>query len=258
MLLKNAYSEGKVFRALIRFRRSIDPKAVPEIARRSMNAREANSFLLGVMFDKGVLIDIAWRAGDIIDRILGDDEDPAVLWERLAAMEKRRLEKFLRYGNGGKAFHRFYRQYTDKLPLAAGVILDTYRGDPRLIWNGQRDVPLVEKRLKGIPLIGVALSKMAVRLLATAYGLLGGAAALEKIDIKPDIHVMRVFKRSGLVRTETDYADAIRTAQKLHPEFPGTLDMPAWEIGKTWCRPSNPKCSECPLSSVCRKAFRSM
>ena len=31
--------------------------------------------------------------------------------------------------------------------------------------------------------------------------------------------------------------DAIRTARRLNPEFPGELDQLAWQIGLRWCHP---------------------
>jgi hypothetical protein len=40
-------------------------------------------------------------------------------------------------------------------------------------------------------------------------------------------------------------------ARALHPEFPGLLDYPAWEIGRHWCRPQTPLCAGCYMCAVC-------
>lgn len=40
----------------------------------------------------------------------------------------------------------------------------------------------------------------------------------------------------------------------LHPEFPGLLDLPTWQIGRTWCRPRDPRCSDCYMQPVCPTA----
>lgn len=70
------------------------------------------------------------------------------------------------------------------------------------------------------------------------------------IDIKPDVHVLRVLKRSGLIPMEDEY-QAVCAAQRLAPKYPAELDWPTWDIGQRWCHSSNPDCVNCPLSAVC-------
>jgi endonuclease III len=96
---------------------------------------------------------------------------------------------------------------------------------------------------------------MAVLLLARNYGLLGGKKSLSQLDVKPDIHVMRVFRRCGFIAESSKPKDAIHAAQRLHSKFPAALDAPAYNIGKHWCRPRNPKCLECPIGTVCAKSL---
>jgi endonuclease III len=220
-----------------------------------MTPAEANAFLLGVILDRSVPYQTAWDAGRVINYVLGDDQDVAALWQRLAQMSKKRLGGFLRYGNGGKAFHRHWGQFTRQLPVAAQHILEVYEGDPRRIWRRQRNVELVRSRLDAIHGIGPALSRMAVRLLAAQYGLLGGRAALKQLDIKPDIHVMRVFLRSGLIARRGGPADAVEAARQLAPRSPASLDA-AWEIGRTWCRRERPNCRECVIGKDCARLLR--
>jgi hypothetical protein len=43
----------------------------------------------------------------------------------------------------------------------------------------------------------------------------------------------------------------IAVARDLHPDRPGALDFPAWDIGRRWCRPQAPDCDRCVLSQVC-------
>lgn len=216
-------------------------------------ASNANSFLLGVMFDRNINAEIAWEAGRWINDSLGDPNDPSVLWEKLIKLDKKRLLGFLRYGNGGYAFHRYYKTFAKQLPKAAEIILEKYEGDPRKMWNSKRNVAKVRESFEEIPGIGQALSRMAVLILARNYGLLGGRSALQQLDIKPDIHLMRVFKRSGLIPPRATQKDAIETARKLSPKFPAVLDGPSWEIGRTWCHPRNPDCRNCPITKACPK-----
>jgi endonuclease III len=59
-----------------------------------------------------------------------------------------------------------------------------------------------------------------------------------------------VFVRTGLSESDS-IDDIVRAARQLHPERPGELDVPAWLIGRSWCRPRSPKCSSCPISWAC-------
>lgn len=45
--------------------------------------------------------------------------------------------------------------------------------------------------------------------------------------------------------------NTIDDGKRLHPKRPGALDLPAWAIGRRWCRPANPDCDACPIGHVC-------
>lgn len=249
----NIRTKRKVVAALKKHSKNMDEWVRPISNTRRFNASGVNSFLLGVMFDRSIPADRAWESGEWINESLGDHQDVTVLWNKLVSMEKKRLTGFLKYGYGGMAFHRHYKTFAKQLPRAAKVILDKYDGDPRNIWNTERDVDVIRNRLEEIPGIGSALSRMTVLILARNYGLIGGKASLPQLDIKPDIHVMRVFRRSGLIDSKAIEKDAIETARQLNPQFPAVLDAPCFEIGQKWCRPSSKKCEDCPITEACPK-----
>src|SRR3972149_530609 len=73
------------------------------------------------------------------------------------------------------------------------------------------------------------------------------------IDISVDVHIRRVFYRLGLIHKSASNEQIIYRARALSPAFPGLLDLPAWEIGRNWCKPSEPNCSECYMSKACPK-----
>lgn len=75
------------------------------------------------------------------------------------------------------------------------------------------------------------------------------------IDISPDVHILRVLRRSGLVDKDASIDSIIYKARELCPEFPGIIDFSCWEIGRTWCRPRNPNCQECIIESECLKTI---
>jgi len=219
-----------------------------------LRPQTANAFLLGVMLDRNIPYQRAWDSGEWIADTLGDETDVSALWKSLRDIEPTRLRGFLRYGYGGQAFHRHYKTFARTLPQAAEHILENYDGDPRKIWNGQRDISLVRKRLDAVPNIGPGLANMALLILVREHGLLGGKKARRELDLKPDIHVRRLFWRAGLVRgNESSDTQIIEAARQFAPDYPAALDAPAWDIGRLWCRPSRPKCDECPIGGVCPK-----
>jgi len=71
------------------------------------------------------------------------------------------------------------------------------------------------------------------------------------IDIAVDVQVKRVFQRLGLVEDSDDNQAIIYKARALHPAFPGIFDFSTWEIGREWCRPTNPACGKCPMNAAC-------
>jgi endonuclease-3 len=241
--------QRNVVAALLKFGRSKAPRIRTP---RKLRASAANSFLLRMMFNRSIDADLAWETGEWVSQSLTDPDDPSAVWKKLRRIQRRRLLGFLRYGYGGYALHRHYRTFAKELPKAATLILDKYDGDPRRIWNAKRNVPAVRELLEEIPGIGPALSRMTVLILARDYGLLGGKAALSQLDVKPDIHVVRVFKRSGLTKSHSPI-EAIRAAREAYPHFPAALDPPAWKIGRGYCRPISPACRECPIRAACPK-----
>lgn len=243
-----------VRKAFLAHARTMDDWVKPIKNKRRFRASAANAFILGVMFDRSIKADRAWEAAEWINDSLGDPEDITILWEELKKLPDQNLSGFLRYGYGGKSFHRHYKTFAKQLPKVAEIILEDYDGDPRKIWNNQRDVSEVRNRFEKLPGIGPALSRMAVLILARNYGMLGGVEALSQLDIKPDRHVIRVFTRSGLIKKGASENDAIKIARILNPEFPGALDAPAFEIGVKWCSPTEKKCQECPICNVCSSA----
>lgn len=253
MATPNVRTKRNVAKALRRHTRSMPGWVHWSKITSKMRAHDANSFLMGVMLDRGGLAERAWDAAEHFCSSVGDPEDVSRLWNNILAMEPPRLRGYLRYGYGGKAFHRYYKSFAKLLPRAAEHLLENYGGDPRLIWNNQRDIAKVKQLLDDIPTIGPGLASMAVLILAREHGLLGGKTARQQLGPKPDIHVRRVFTRTGLVPKGAPDDGIIEVARKLSPDFPAALDAPAWDIGQRWCKPSRPLCTDCPLGTVCQR-----
>jgi hypothetical protein len=70
------------------------------------------------------------------------------------------------------------------------------------------------------------------------------------IDVSVDSHVKRVFQRLKLVDSP-DTAGIIFKARVISPEFPGLVDHPCFEIGRSWCHARTPNCESCFMSDIC-------
>jgi endonuclease III len=79
---------------------------------------------------------------------------------------------------------------------------------------------------------------------------------------KPDVHVLRIFYRLGLIKSETCFNDALKVVTEFSnatSEKLSVVDAVFWmyggggdgHIGKAMCNKNNPHCSECPLTNFC-------
>jgi endonuclease III len=58
--------------------------------------------------------------------------------------------------------------------------------------------------------------------------------------------------RTGLADRD-QVTHMVEAAREAHPERPGALDLPMWEIGRTWCHKRDPECGACVMAPVCPK-----
>jgi endonuclease III len=221
--------------------------------KKNFTSMQANDFLLGCVFDRGVKWELAWDAGKYLNKDLGDKNDPEKVWREIIKMKGKKLADYMLTGNKGKAFHRFWRTYARLLPDTAKHMLDYYNGDARMIWKDQGNPRVIEKRFDDIPTIGPAIAKMAVIILIKDYGQLQDKEQYKNLDVKPDVHVTRVFKRAGLVPRDANMEAVVEAARKYSPEDPSLLDTAAWNIGLKWCHATKPNCRNCVISALCLK-----
>lgn len=202
------------------------------------------AFLIGAAFQRGM----PWeRAFEIPYHIFIAGQLDAV---RLAAMQTDDLQQLLE-GLPAKPRYGCAKGARTLKDIANLVVKHDAAGNAEVVWE---DVSPREalNRLQSVYGIGSGIAHMTIRILHDDWEAFTRPDQEREIDVKPDVHVKRVFKRTGLTRTE-DENETVTAARELNPDFPGELDWPAWEIGMKWCRPTNPLCSNCPLSAVCPK-----
>ncbi|MCY3810550.1 MAG: hypothetical protein OXH15_01985 [Gammaproteobacteria bacterium] len=199
------------------------------------------AFLVAVAFDRGMPWQKAWRIPVEIDHAGYLDS------AKLASMSELDLTKLI----DGLAVRPRYgaRQGARTLSDAARLVCERFGGDAGAIWSSASPAE-VEKTLREIHGLGPGIASMATRILRDDFGCFRGQE--RQIDVKPDVHLVRVFHRAGLIEGDSEN-EAIRAARRLSPEFPGQLDWPAWRIGQQWCHATQPDCLACPLTHVCAK-----
>lgn len=169
-------------------------------------------------------------------------------FEKLSHMTANELEAILRQLPKKP---RFPNEAAKTIVSLARLIFEEYGGDATLMWRG-KPVSQVLQSLQQVYGVGPGIAHMTIRILIDEEQYQPPTGELRQIDIKPDVHVTRVFYRSGLSPSR-DGQSCIEVARRLYPEFPGKLDWPAWEIGRKYCYESEPNCSECPLNDICAK-----
>jgi endonuclease III len=149
--------------------------------------------------------------------------------------------------------HRFNDIMSKFFYFAIQRINKTYLGDASQIWKTNLLSATVMRRFLQFEGVGIKIASMATNTLARDFKILMKDKIC--IDISPDVHVKRVFTRIGLIERDSSIEELVYCAKELNPEYPGIFDLSAWEIGRNWCRPYNPDCSNCYLSPYCRKKY---
>ncbi|MBY0487414.1 MAG: endonuclease III [Flavobacteriaceae bacterium] len=74
-----------------------------------------------------------------------------------------------------------------------------------------------------------------------------------------DLHVIRVAPRIGLCEEAKDGNKVEKQLMQLLPkEIWGEIGMGISFLGRETCRPTNPKCSECPIQNNCQYSLKTI
>lgn len=145
--------------------------------------------------------------------------------------------------------HRFPNNMARYLHAAVQRIADEYAGDASLIWSGSPPSAVVVNRFLQFKGVGQKIATMATNILVRHFRI--PLSDYYSVDVSLDVHVRRVFMRLGLVGPSASAEELIYRARAMSPDYPGLVDLPAWEIGRTWCHPTDPECHACSMSDLC-------
>jgi endonuclease-3 len=203
-----------------------------------------HAFVVGCVMDRQVKAERAWQIPYHFQQKL--DGDFSI--QRLALLTESDVKKLM---SEPEPLHRFADKMGGLLYAAVQRIVHEYGGDASRIWRDKPSSADVVYRFLEFDGVGPKIASMAANILAREFKL--PFADYRSIDISADVHVQRVFGRLGLTTADASVEQVIPRARSLYPEFPGLMDLPAWEIGQQWCRPENPQCTACYLSEKCPK-----
>jgi endonuclease III len=203
-----------------------------------------HAFVLASVMDRQIKAERAWLIPYLLSQKLGGFSFKRL--RRLSIDEVRRLLTF------PEPLHRFPEKMSRNFHAAIAHIGQVYAGDASRIWRDTPPSAEVVLRFLQLRGVGPKIATMATNILAREFKI--PFADYYSVDVSADVHVRRVFQRLGLVKKEATAEDIVYSARALHPSFPGLLDLPAWQIGRTWCRPKLPRCRECYMHQQCPTA----
>lgn len=207
--------------------------------------RFPHAFVLACAMDRQVRAERAWLIPHRIRQKLNGDFSIA----KLAGLSVDDVRELM---SKPEPLHRFVDIMSLIFHAAVRRIVNDYEGDASRIWRGHPSSAEVVYRFLEFEGIGPKIANMAANGLAREHKV--PFADYYSIDVSADIHVRRVFGRLGLTGPEPTVDQCIFRARALNPEFPGLMDLPAWEVGRNWCRPTNPQCRSCYMKDGCPTA----
>jgi len=206
--------------------------------------QDAFAFLVAVIADLGVPAEQAWSL-------------PLRLSQRLGGLSPARLHRDPAAVRGAvrqpPPLHRFTGDLPDWLVRAAEIILERYGGQAERLWLDRPTAMELRRRLEAFPGMSPAKAAGAVEILAGELG--KPVRELSGNDVAHDAHLRRVFLRTGLARQD-DVSHMVAVASGLFPGRPAAVSLPAWDIGRRWCRPASPDCPACPIRAACARLIQ--
>jgi len=201
-----------------------------------------HAFVLACVMDRQIKAERAWLIPYEISKEIGGFEFPKL--QRLTLEQIKEVFK-------RKNLHRFNDTMAENFYLAIQRMHTGYKDDASSIWANNPGSATVVRRFLEFKGVGVKIATMAANILARDFKI--PMKDYICIDISPDVHVRRVFKRLGFISREAGNDELIYCARELNPEYPGIFDLSCWEIGRSWCKSKNPDCEDCYLEEYCPK-----
>lgn len=204
-----------------------------------------HAYVLACLMDRQIKSEKAWMIPPLIKEDLGSFD--------INLLAKQPLEYYRETFNRLK-LHRFNDTMSKVFFNGVQHIMNKYNGNAAKIWAGNPSSATVVYGFLQFEGCGIKIATMATNILARQFKI--PLSDYYSIDISPDVHIVRVLRRTGLVSKDAEIDSVIYKARELYPKFPGIINSSCWEIGRKWCRPTNPKCEECIIRTECMKVIK--
>ena len=220
---------------------SLFPTIVPEAA--PLIETDPYAFLIAVCLDRGTKAQVIWTIPYDMKMRLGH-LDPQLI-------HKMSLEELTELFLQLPRKPRYVNDAPKTILDLTRFVVEERSGDASLVWEGRRAAD-VNRILRSIHGVGSGIANMGVLLIEKAFDVRFRDLDRRGMDIKPDVHTVRVLYRLGASEAQTIEA-ALEASRRMNPSFPGGLDGGLWEIGRRWCFASKPNCEDCPMSKDCAR-----
>ena len=207
-------------------------------------AGHPHAFVLACLCDRQDSAKRVWRIPYLLGQRVGSVE-----FADLAALS---ADEILQAMTEPDPLHRFPATMAEVVYRGLRRIAEHHEGDASQLWCGSPPSASIILGFLGFYGAGVKIASMAANILVRDLKI--PVADKYSLDVSPDVHVRRVFTRIGLVADGAAEEEIVYAARAVSPQYPGVLDLGAWEVGRTWCRPTGPKCGECMLRAGCLTA----
>ena len=199
-----------------------------------------HAYVLACIMDRQISAENAWIIPHNIYEAIGSFE----MTDLKKLSEEDTISLFLKTSK-----HRYKEKMAKYFFSAVQRIANEYHSDAREIWNDEPPSGMLICRFLQFGGVGIKIATMATNILVRQFDV--KLKDKSSIDVSPDIHVMRIFYRLGLISSENAKDEAIYMARALYPEYPGIVDYSCWDVGRNFCHSKTPDCSSCPFNSFC-------
>jgi len=208
-------------------------------------AGHPHAFVLACLMDRQVKAEKAWLIPYEISLQIGGFS--------MEALRKLSLADVNRLMSQPKPLHRYVDVMSGVLHSAIQRISSQYANDAARIWADNPASAEVVYRFLEFDGAGQKIASMAANILARDFKI--PFSDCSAIDISADVHIRRVFGRLGLCPPDANAEQVVYKAKALYPKFPGLMDLPCWEIGRTWCKARGQECKPCYMNELCPAAL---
>jgi len=155
-----------------------------------------------------------------------------------------------------KKFHKFNDIMAENFYSGIQKIHTDYNNDASNIWKNKPKSATIVKRFFVFDGVGIKIATMATNILTREFKI--PIKDYNCMDISPDVHVKKVFRRLGFISKDATNEELLYCARELNPEYLGIFDLSCWEIERNWCKPQKPQCKICYLDDYCPKKIKFM